>query len=209
MAEFSGVLERDSLLRAMEAQWGDDALLITPLLDVKQVGAASIDLRLGHEFIVLKRSVVAAIDPGQLEIIEENIHRTQEKIRFQRGEAIVLHPQEFVLAATLEYVCIPKSMEGTITGRSTWGRSGLTVVTASQVAPGFKGCPTLEIVHHGQAPIVLYPGVRICQLTIRTLHGQADYEATGRYRYPTGPQFPRIGRDVDLEYLTRKPELGQ
>jgi dCTP deaminase len=74
------------------------------------------------------------------------------------------------------------------------------VATATSVAPGFKGCITLELVNHGEVPIMLYPGTRVCQIAFRSTSGAASYE--GRYECPTGPQFPRLASDKDLAWIT-------
>lgn len=183
----------------------DDPLVISPLLDSRQVGAASIDVRIGHQFIVLRRSVVPHIDPGHPETLRESLYRTQQKVRVQTKQEFVIHPRQLVLGATLEYVSMPKDLAAMVEGRSSWGRLGLIIATASSVAPGFKGCITLELVNDGEVPIVLRPGMRIAQLVFFETDKDADYRESGeanaiKYDCPTGPEFSRIHQDLETAF---------
>ena len=78
-----------------------------------------------------------------------------------------------------------------VIGKSTWGRMGLIIATATKVDPGFRGCITLEIVNEGEVPLILYPGLSIAQLVVHETGRSSTY--SGRYRYPIGPEFPKFG----------------
>ena len=185
----------------------DDPLVLSPLLDPQQVGAASIDVRIGHQFIILQRSVVPHIDPSEPLTLRESLYRTQHKVRVQTKQEFVIHPRQLVLGATLEYVSMPKDLAAAVEGRSSWGRLGLIIATASSVAPGFKGCITLELVNDGEVPIVLRPGMRIAQLVFFDTEKEADYrdfalqDSAGiKYDCPTGPEFSRIYQDKETDF---------
>lgn len=193
------VLAKEAVVRAMEDP--DNPLVITPMLDIDQIGAASVDVRLRHEFIVMRRGALASIDPMDREQIPANLYRFQEKTRIALDGQFVVHPRELILGATLEYVALPLNIAATVEGRSSWGRLGLLIATASTIAPGYKGCITLEIVNEGTVPLILRPGVRIAQLIFFRTEGTATYD--GRYDCPTGPQFSRIYNDKDLVWLSR------
>jgi dCTP deaminase len=85
------------------------------------------------------------------------------------GKTFVLHPRSFVLAVTLEWLRIPQSLAGMVTGKSSWGRRGLIIETAPGVHPGFSGCLTLELSNVGEIPIAISPGTEICQLFLHKL----------------------------------------
>jgi dCTP deaminase len=57
-------LGRKELQEAVDDADLDRRLVITPLLDPKQVGRGAVDLRLGTEFLVLRRTRHAGIDPS-------------------------------------------------------------------------------------------------------------------------------------------------
>ncbi len=193
------VLSNSELWRRIESN--DDPLVLTPLLDPEQVGAASIDIRIGHQFIILQRSEVPHIDSSHSDELMNSLHRTQRKVRIQSKQKFVIHPRQLVLAATLEYVSMPKDLAAMVEGRSSWGRLGLIIATACSVAPGFKGCITLELVNDGEVPIILRPGMRIAQLVFFDSGKLADYLAgSPKYNCPTGPEFSKIHLDKETPF---------
>jgi dCTP deaminase len=105
-----------------------------------------------------------------------------------------------VLGATLEYISLPEDLGASVEGRSSWGRVGLIIATACSIAPGFKGCITLELVNNGDVPLVVYPGLKIAQLVLYRAENAGKYLSPGaKYDCPTGPQFSRIHMDKDIE----------
>jgi len=172
-------------------------LTVTPLLDPKQIGDATIDVRLGNEFIVIRHTNLASVDPAERREIRKNIGRYQERVYAAYGDKFILHPRQFVLGSTLEYIGVPLDLAAQVMGRSSWGRLGLIIATAIAVAPGFKGAITFELINYGQAPLVLYPGLVIAQIAFETTTSEVEYR--GRYSYPTGPEFSKIHEDEDID----------
>lgn len=177
------VLGKKEIIAALSRKHGDERLIVTPLLDHSQIGPASIDVRLGHEFIVTRRGNLPMIDAACHEL---NGRRFLARHHVNRGDKFFLHPHELVLAATLEYVRLPQDIAGSVTSRSSWGRSGLVIATATAVHPGFTGTITLELVNLGEVPLVLYPGLQIAQLILAQCSGAELYE--GRFAYRTDPR---------------------
>ena len=89
---------------------------------------------------------------------------------------------------------MPPDLGAYVVGRSSWGRIGLIVATAIMVQPGYAGTLTLELVNEGEAPIRLYPGLRIAQLAVHELSTETEpYARKGaKYLAPTGPQVSRL-----------------
>ena len=76
------------------------------------------------------------------------------------GESFVIHPGEFCLGRTLEWVELPDDIVARIEGKSSLGRLGLIVhATAGFCDPGWKGTLTLELNNLTRVPIKLYPGL--------------------------------------------------
>ena len=174
-----------------------DRLIVTPIVDEKQIGDSSIDLRLGNDFIVTRKGNLSSIDPKH----DNSQHRCyQAKHHINFGEEFYLHPGELVLAGTLEYIRLPITLAGYVTSRSRWGRAGLVIATATAVAPGFAGSITLELVNHGEVPLVLYPGLRVSQLVLEECIGGEEY--TGEMSCYTGPQYGNVASDADIKYFT-------
>ncbi len=143
----------------------ENGLAITPIVDISQIGKASVDLRLGPDFIVTRRETgLASFDPARVDEIERRIRDYQDYVRRPAGSAFYLHPGEFAIARTLEYLTIPEGLAGRVDGRSSWGRLGLVIQTAPLIEPMFEGTITLELANIGTVPLVLYVGLRIAQV---------------------------------------------
>src|ERR1700744_5225392 len=132
--------------------------------DAKMVQPASIDLRLGDSFRVFHNHRVATID------LRDPPANLTEEIVVPAGEPFVIHPGEFCLGRTLEWVQIPDDIVARIEGKSSLGRLGLIVhATAGFCDPGFEGTLTLELNNLTRVPIRLYPDLPIAQLSFMTL----------------------------------------
>jgi dCTP deaminase len=133
------------------------------------VQPASVDLRLGDTFRVFHNHRVTSIDlrepPGNL----------TEEVKVAAGDAFVIHPGEFCLGRTFEWVELPDDVVARIEGKSSLGRLGLIVhATAGFCDPGWKGTLTLELNNLTRVPIKLYPGLLIAQLSFMTLDRPAE-----------------------------------
>ena len=137
--------------------------------DPSLVQPASIDLRLGDSFRVFHNHRASAID---LRNPPENL---TEAVVVPEGEPFVIHPGEFCLGRTLEWVRIPDDIVARIEGKSSLGRLGLIVhATAGFCDPGFQGTLTLELNNLTRVPIKLYPSLPIAQLSFMTLDRPAQ-----------------------------------
>jgi dCTP deaminase len=186
----------------------NDAFVVTPILDWRrQVSEGSIDLRLDWEFIVIARTRFASLDPLRRERITADLSQYQQKIHVPYGEKFVLHPNELVLGSTVEFLSFPDDLMAYVIGRSSWGRLGLIIATATQINPGFKGNLTLELVNAGNVPVVLYPGVRIAQLVVHQVNPKEVVNPEAKYALQIGPGFSKIYDDPELNLL-RPLEFG-
>ena len=164
------LLKTDQIVQLLKAETQEDKkdpLVITPqpsLDELAKSGAASVDLRLGTWFLAMRQSRMSILDVAEIETREtpETLLTRMHYVPF--GERYVLHPHNFVLGVTLEWLRLPKNIAGYLVGRSSWGRRGLIIATAAGVHPGFAGCLTLELSNVGEIPIAIRPGLPICQL---------------------------------------------
>jgi dCTP deaminase len=137
--------------------------------DPEMVQPASVDLRLGDSFRVFHNHRAAAID------LRDPPRNLTEEVVIEGDEPFVIHPGEFALGRTQEYVEIPDDVVARIEGKSSLGRLGLIVhATAGFVDPGFKGTLTLEITNFNSVPIVLRTGLPIAQLSLMALDAPAE-----------------------------------
>ncbi len=190
------ILSDDGILARLEA--GD--LVVDPLDDIDmQVQPASVDLRLGEEFLEFQRANIPCIHPNR----EDEISDYVEETVVPEGEEFVLHPGDFVLGTTKERVAIPDDLVAHVEGRSSLGRLAIVVhATAGLADPGYEGQITLELSNLGTAPVALTPGMRISQLTFTELSSPAarpyGAERGSKYQGQSGPQASRIGSDPEF-----------
>lgn len=159
--------------------------------DAAMIQPASIDVRLDKGFRIFENHKYPFIDPSQ-----EQPELTRQVVP-EGDEPFVLHPSEFVLAATYERVTLPDDIAARLEGKSSLGRLGLlTHSTAGFIDPGFTGHVTLELSNVATLPIALYPGMKIGQLCFFRLSSAAEHPygqgADGsRYQGQRGPTASR------------------
>jgi dCTP deaminase len=182
---------------------GDDPLVVTLpggiSKDLRDRSAASIDLRLGTWFVtprVNKVPYLNVLDESKSEAVEAPSLKSHY-VPF--GDKFILHPRNFVLGVTLEWIRMPSFLGGYIVGRSSWGRRGLIIATAAGVHPGFTGCLTLELTNLGEIPIEIRPGMAVSQLFL--------HRVTGGDKVKTGPlgglRRPSLAK-IELDDIARK-----
>ena len=86
----------------------------------------------------------------------------REEIFVPEGQTFVIHPGDFLLGATLEFVALPPDTMAFVEGKSGLGRLGLLVATATTIAPGFHGVVVLELANTGTVPLELVPRMAVC-----------------------------------------------
>ncbi len=170
-----------------------ERLIVTPLLEPEsqiKEGSEAIDLRLGSWFLIQERSEVSKFDAADpnFEAAKVTVDRT---FRIPYGSSTLLHPGQFILGSTLEFLALPGDMRGYVIGRSGWGRLGLVIATATGVNPYYKGCLTLELANVGEVPITLWPGVAVAQLFFHHVELQAP-GPTSPYSGSTRPESSHL-----------------
>lgn len=189
---------------------GKDRLVVAPLLDAGEQlrrPQCSIDVRLGCHFEIAEPTTEAIVDT-----FTPNGVTPRRTIYRPLGDRVVLHPHQFILGETLEFVRLPNDLMAYVVGRSSWGREGLIVATAVGVHPGYAGIVTLELRNLGELPISLYPGIAIAQLFIHSVdQGKvAPTELLGTTGQFGGSTVPGRGRptysitDAKLRELWRR-----
>jgi dCTP deaminase len=160
-------------------------------LEMSLLQPSSFDVRLDRFFRLFDNHKYAYIDPA-----EDQSDLTQ-LVEVDPKEAFILHPGEFVLGSTYEFVTLPDNIAARLEGKSSLGRLGLlTHSTAGFVDPGFKGHVTLELANVSNLPIKLWPGMKVGQLCFfqlsspsETPYGSAKYN--NRYQGQRGPTASR------------------
>ncbi len=108
--------------------------------------------------------------------IRESQEDIMEPALMEEDIPFILHPGEFVLASTQEYIEIPDDIVARLDGKSSLGRMGLIIhSTAGYVDPGWKGHLTLELANVARLPITLYYGMKIGQVSFLRLTTAAEH----------------------------------
>lgn len=176
--------------RDIKAQIDAGRIALDPL-DLGLMQPSSIDVRLDRFFRLFDNHKYPYIDPREQ---QDDLTRLVE---VKSDEAFILHPGEFVLGSSFEYVTLPGDIAARLEGKSSLGRLGLlTHSTAGFVDPGFQGHVTLELSNVASLPIKLWPGMKIGQLCFFQLssasqnpYGTSAYGS--RYQGQRGPTASR------------------
>ncbi|MBK8135304.1 MAG: dCTP deaminase [Anaerolineae bacterium] len=176
-------------------------ITVDPAPDLStQLGSCSLDLRLSNEFSVFEYNKHPFIDVRDGKA-SRDIMKT---LTVDEEQPFVLHPGSFVLAITLERVELPDDIVARLEGRSSLGRLGIIVhATASVIDPGWRGRIVLELANHGQMPVALYPGMRVCSVTFEPLSTPVDrpywMKAEAKYKNQDSAQGSKISDDPDTK----------
>jgi dCTP deaminase len=165
------ILNTAELSRVLFDEPDDKRLSVIPLPEEARFRAqsgASVDLHLGRWFRTMKQANLPLLTLGECEM--DSKYTKEYFVPFNKG--FILHPGKFVLGMTLEWLALPGDLAGNVTGKSSLGRRGLIIETASGIQPGYAGGLTLELANVGEIPIELKPGMLICQVFL--------YQATSR-----------------------------
>jgi dCTP deaminase len=137
--------------------------------DPADVQPSSVDLHLDRSFRVFRNNRYPFIDVRQPQ------PDLTELLRIEDDEPFILHPGEFVLGQTLEWVELPNDLVARLEGKSSLGRLGLLIhSTAGYVDPGWKGNLTLELSNVANLPIALYFGMKIGQISFFRMSSPVD-----------------------------------
>lgn len=153
----------------------------------EMVQPASIDVRLDRFFRLFNNHAYTYVDPA------ENQGELTEQFEVAADEPWILHPGEFALGSTWEYVKLDSTVAARLEGKSSLGRLGiLTHSTAGFIDPGFEGHITLELSNVSTLPVKLWPGMKIGQMCFFRLSSPAEHpygsQGTGsHYQGQRGP----------------------
>ena len=113
------------------------------------------DLRCGSEFKIFTNIKGATADPKNFS--EDNF------ITIKNEQSILIPPNSFALAASLEYFRMPRNVTGLVTAKSTYARCGLGV-PPTVLEAGWQGVLVLEFSNHTSNSIRLYANSGAAQI---------------------------------------------
>ena len=159
--------------------------------DVADVQPSSVDLHVDRYFRTFHNARHPFID------VKKPMEDLTEMFEVEGEEPFILHPGEFVLGSTAEYVKLPHDLVARLEGKSSLGRLGLLIhSTAGYVDPGFEGHLTLELSNVANLPITIYPNMKIGQISFFQLTSEAENpygssKVGSKYQGQRGPTASR------------------
>ena len=172
--------------RSIREELDAKRIIIDPLGE-NCIQPSSVDLHVDRFFRLFRNHSMRAID------VKEDLEELTELVEIAEGEALMLHPGEFILGSTLERVGLPDDLVARLEGKSSLGRLGLLIhSTAGFVDAGWDGHLTLELSNVANLPITVYPGMKIGQISFLRMTTAADqpYGSTSlgsKYQGQRGP----------------------
>lgn len=166
---------------------------------------SSVDLHLDRDFRVFRNNRYPYIDVRQPQ------PDLTEIVSIAEDEQFILHPNEFVLGQTLEWVELPDDLVARLEGKSSLGRLGLLIhSTAGYVDPGWKGNLTLELSNVANLPIALYFGMKVGQISFFRMSSAVERpygskELGSKYQGQSSPTASEFYRDFEA---ARKASKG-
>lgn len=182
-------IKSDRWIRRMAREYG----MIDPYNDrqvregVISYGVSSYgyDLRVADEFKIFTNVNSAIVDPKKFD---------ERSFIDVRGESVLIPPNSFALARSVEYFKIPRDVLTICVGKSTYARCGI-IVNVTPFEPEWEGFVTLEISNTTPLPAKVYSNEGLCQI----LFFQSDElcetsykDKHGKYQKQSGIVLPKL-----------------
>ena len=142
------------------------------------------DVRCADEFKIFTNINSAIVDPKSFD---------KEGFVNLKANECVIPPNSFVLASTVEYFRIPRSVLTVCVGKSTYARCGI-IINVTPLEPEWEGHVTIEISNSTPLPAKIYANEGIAQM----LFFEADEicevsykDRGGKYQGQKGVTLPK------------------
>ena len=149
------------------------------------VSSYGYDLRVADEFKSFTNVNSAIVDPKNFD---------QRSFIDVKGPSVLIPPNSFALARSVEYFKIPRDILTICVGKSTYARCGI-IVNVTPFEPEWEGFVTLEISNSTPLPAKIYSNEGLCQI----LFFQGDEppeisykDKAGKYQKQSGIVLPKL-----------------
>lgn len=190
-------LSKTELLKLID----EKQLFIRPLLDIDQVNEITIDLRLGYDFLVSIQGRHAYLNAASHKNEEGAFYNFFQETRRNFGDSFLLHPNQTVLATTLEYIRLPNNLIAILSPRSSYNRLGINL--SSIVQPGYCGCFSLELTNSSNNPIKVRVGATMFQARFIFTNQTNYFSKERKYVCSVRPEISGANKDADLDLLEK------
>src|ERR1700742_1502713 len=143
------------------------------------------DLRVSDEFKIFTNVHSAIIDPKKFD--ERSFVTVQ-------AESVIVPPNSFALARSVEYFRVPRNVLTICLGKSTYARCGI-IVNVTPFEPEWEGFVTLEISNTTPLPAKIYANEGLCQVLFFESDEECEVsykDKKGKYQAQSGIVLPRL-----------------
>jgi dCTP deaminase len=143
------------------------------------------DMRVADEFRIFSNVHTTIVDPKNID---------EQAFVTVRGNQVVIPPNSFALAHSVERFKIPDNVTCVVLGKSTYARCGI-IVNCTPLEAGWEGYVTLEISNTTPLPARIYANEGLAQV----LFFQSDTRCTTTYaERPGGGKYQNQPANVVL-----------
>ena len=143
------------------------------------------DLRVSNEFKIFTNVNSAIIDPKKFD---------ERSFVSVESESVIVPPNSFALARSIEYFKIPRDVLTICVGKSTYARCGI-IVNVTPFEPEWEGFVTLEISNTTPLPARVYANEGLCQILFFQSDEPCDIsyaDRKGKYQKQQGIVLPKL-----------------
>jgi dCTP deaminase len=149
------------------------------------VSSYGYDLRVADEFKIFTNVNSAIVDPKNFD---------SKSFIDVKGASVLVPPNSFALARSVEYFKIPRDVLTICVGKSTYARCGI-IVNVTPFEPEWEGFVTLEISNTTPLPAKIYANEGLCQILF--FQGDEPCETSykdkaGKYQKQQGIVLPKL-----------------
>jgi dCTP deaminase len=149
------------------------------------VSSYGYDLRVADEFKIFTNVNSAIVDPKNFD---------QRSFIDVKGPSVLIPPNSFALARSVEYFKIPRDILTICVGKSTYARCGI-IVNVTPFEPEWEGFVTLEISNSTPLPAKIYSNEGLCQILFFQGDEPPDVsykDKAGKYQKQPGIVLPKL-----------------
>jgi dCTP deaminase len=149
------------------------------------VSSYGYDLRVADEFKIFTNVNSAIVDPKNFD---------QRSFIDVKGPSVLIPPNSFALARSVEYFKIPRDILTICVGKSTYARCGI-IVNVTPFEPEWEGFVTLEISNSTPLPAKIYSNEGLCQILFFQGDEPPDVsykDKAGKYQKQSGIVLPKL-----------------
>ena len=157
------------------------------------VSSYGYDVRVGTRFKVFTNTTTggaAVVDPKQF---NSDLFVTIDTAD-TGGDHVIIPPNSFALAETVEEIRVPRDVLVICLGKSTYARCGI-IVNVTPLEPEWRGKVTLEISNTTPLPAKIYANEGIAQMVFLKADrvcGKSYADKQGKYQDQAGLTLPRV-----------------